>query len=225
MHKCKTICTNIQRIVHNKVTMPWTLWCIEPSVHSTCRTVQLRAQKNSFVQKCSQWEIGAKLHKIWFLQNRTGQVQNCGASWGTLQCVAQEPYKASQIIKNVTPNMPQGTFQWKCQNWPLHIKLLLVVKTKAVPAAAPTWTSPFLQPADMQWHAGVFLARCRFKSNTKKGTFLMLFSRNKSWKAKFCHDFDPGGSRKKWGSRSSLALAISPPPHVSTGQHPTNSIV
>jgi len=117
------------------------------------------------------WEIGAKLHKILFLLNRTGQVQNCGASWGTV--VALGPYKASQTIRNVTPNMPRGTFQWKCQNWLLHIKLLLVVKTKAAAAAAPTLTV-----SAAWWHAIAcrgLLGQLHFQVQHQKRDFSKFF--------------------------------------------------
>merc|ERR1712008_38806 len=79
MHRWPIFCTNMHRIVHMcqvnslhvkvpctffSCTQRYSLWCIGPSVRTTCRNVQLCAQKNSFVQKCSQWEIGAKLHTI-----------------------------------------------------------------------------------------------------------------------------------------------------------------
>ena len=169
------------------------------------------AEKLFCAEMQPKWEIGAKLHKILFLLNRTGQVQNCGASWGTV--VALGPYKASQIVRNVTPSMPRGTFQWKCQNWLLHIKLLLVVKTKAALLLLPLkW--PFLQ----------FLVTCNsmqgsswpaaLSSPTPKKGFLwnvFFFSRNQSWKAKFCHDFDPCGSifeREKWSEAAAVAALL-----------------
>jgi len=173
---CTIICTNTHRIVHIRVAMPWTCEqcrrtaCTSKCAPSTpvhtcspstpvhcgalsflcapraemCSRVRRKillcrnAAKRKLVQNCTKFD----------LQNRTGQVQNWGASWGTIQHVALQPYKASQIItRNVTTKMPRGTFEWKCQNWLLHIKLLLVVKTKAAPAAATTLISQFLQPS------------------------------------------------------------------------------
>ena len=150
-------------------------------------------------------------------QNSLSAKQNWTSTklWSQLgHCVvAVGPYKASQIVRNVTPSMPRGTFQWKCQNWLLHIKLLLVVKTKAALLLLPLkW--PFLQ----------FLVTCNsmqgsswpaaLSSPTPKKGFLwnvFFFSRNQSWKAKFCHDFDPCGSifeREKWSEAAAVAALL-----------------
>ena len=103
------------------------------------------AANGKLVQNCKKFD----------LRNRTGQVQNCGASRGTVQCVAPESYKASQITRKVTAKM-------QCQNWLLHIKLLLVVKTKA----AAAMISPLLTCNSMQ---GSLPAAGSSPTNTKKG--------------------------------------------------------
>ena len=67
-----------------------------------------------------------------------------GAEFSMLHCSHIRRHKSSQEMWQQI--MSRGTFEWKCQNWLLHIKLLLVVKTKAAPAAATTLISHFLQP-------------------------------------------------------------------------------
>jgi len=88
---------------------------------------QPRAEMRSCVRRkivlcrnAAKWEIGAKLHKIWFLQNRTGQVQNLepvGAQF--LSMLHWSHIRASQILRNVTPDHAP-----RCKHIPVKVSKL-----------------------------------------------------------------------------------------------------